>query len=183
MEGFNNPVSETHRLTHWGRVMHICVGNLTIIDSDNGWWPGRHHAIVWPNCDILSIEPIGANFSEMLLEFHTFSFKKMNAFDKIITEMAAILLQCVNNKIVDWTHRNKPEWNVTRISYISFKKMHLTRSSPKWRPFCFNVLIIKTIAAIVIQLYLSKCMASMAQLQQWLHNDCTPAVMPCVTTL
>ena len=23
-------------LTHWGRVMHICVGNLTIIGSDNG---------------------------------------------------------------------------------------------------------------------------------------------------
>ena len=24
------------RLTHWGRVTHICVGNLTIIGSDNG---------------------------------------------------------------------------------------------------------------------------------------------------
>ena len=25
-------------LTHWGRVTHICVGNLTIIGSDNGLW-------------------------------------------------------------------------------------------------------------------------------------------------
>ena len=28
-------------LTHWCRVMHICVGKLTIIGSDNGWSPGR----------------------------------------------------------------------------------------------------------------------------------------------
>ena len=33
-------------LTHWGRVMHICVGNLTIIGSDNGLSPGRHQAII-----------------------------------------------------------------------------------------------------------------------------------------
>ena len=26
-------------LTHWGRVTHIYVGNLTIIDSDNGLSP------------------------------------------------------------------------------------------------------------------------------------------------
>ena len=29
-------------LTHWGRVTHICVGNLTIIVSDNGLSPGRY---------------------------------------------------------------------------------------------------------------------------------------------
>ena len=28
-------------LTHWGRVTHICVGNLTTIGSDNGLSPGR----------------------------------------------------------------------------------------------------------------------------------------------
>ena len=27
--------------THWGRVTHICVSNLTIIGSDNGLSPGR----------------------------------------------------------------------------------------------------------------------------------------------
>ena len=31
-----------HRqLIHWSRVMHICVGNQTIIASDNGLVPGR----------------------------------------------------------------------------------------------------------------------------------------------
>ena len=32
-------------LTHWGRVTHICIGNLTIIGSDNGLSPGRRQAI------------------------------------------------------------------------------------------------------------------------------------------
>ena len=29
------------RLTHWGRVTHICVSKLTTIGSDNGLPPGR----------------------------------------------------------------------------------------------------------------------------------------------
>ena len=36
----------TDLLTHWGRVTHICVGNLTIIGSDNGLSPGRRQAII-----------------------------------------------------------------------------------------------------------------------------------------
>ena len=65
-------------LTHWGRVTHICVGNLTIIGSDNGLSPGRHQAIIWTNAGILLIEPLGTNFSEIFIEIHTFSFKKMH---------------------------------------------------------------------------------------------------------
>ena len=65
-------------LTHWGRVTHICVGNLTIIGSDNGLWPGRSQAIIWTNAGILLIRPPGANFSEILTEIHTFSFTKMH---------------------------------------------------------------------------------------------------------
>ena len=42
-------------LTHWGRVTHICVGNLTTIGSDNGLSPGRRQAIIWTNAGILSI--------------------------------------------------------------------------------------------------------------------------------
>ena len=36
-------------LTRWGRVTHICVGNLTIIGSDNGLSPGWRQAIIWTN--------------------------------------------------------------------------------------------------------------------------------------
>ena len=71
MMGFNS-------LTHWGRVTHICVGNLTIIGSDNGLSPGRRQAITWTNVGILLIGPLGTNFSEMLIEIHTFSFKKIH---------------------------------------------------------------------------------------------------------
>ena len=65
-------------LTHWGRATHICVGNLTIIGSDNGLSPDRRQAIIWTNAGILSTGPLGTNFSEILIEIYTFSFKKMH---------------------------------------------------------------------------------------------------------
>ena len=65
-------------LTHWGRVTHICVSKLTIIGSDNGLSPGRRLAIIWTNTGILLIEPSGTNFNKILIEIHTFSFKKMH---------------------------------------------------------------------------------------------------------
>ena len=64
-------------LTHWGRVTHIYVNKLTIIGSDNGLSPSRRQAIIWTNAGILLIRPLGANFSEILIEILTFSFKKM----------------------------------------------------------------------------------------------------------
>ena len=65
-------------LTHWGRMTRICVGNLTVIGSDNGLSPGRRQAIIWTNAGILLIGPLGTNFNEILIEIHTFSFKKMH---------------------------------------------------------------------------------------------------------
>ena len=64
-------------LTHWGRVTHICVGKLTIIGSDNGLSPGRRQAIVWTNAEIMLIEPLGTNFSEILIGTQIFWFTKM----------------------------------------------------------------------------------------------------------
>ena len=65
------------RLTHWGRVTHICVDKLTIIGSDNGLTPDRRQAIIWTNAGILLIGPLGTNFSEILIEILIFSLKKM----------------------------------------------------------------------------------------------------------
>ena len=65
-------------LTHRGRVTHICVGNLTIIGSDNGLSPGRRQAIIWTNARILLTEPLGTIFSEILIAIQAFSFKKMH---------------------------------------------------------------------------------------------------------
>ena len=56
----------------------ICVSKLTIIGSDNGLSPGRRQAIIWTNAGILLIEPLGTNFSGILIEILAFSFKKMH---------------------------------------------------------------------------------------------------------
>ena len=64
-------------LTHWVRVTHICVGNLTIIVSDNGLSPGWRQASICTNAGILLIWPLGANFSEISIEISTVLFKKI----------------------------------------------------------------------------------------------------------
>ena len=65
-------------LTHWGRVMHICIVKLTMIGSNNGLSPGRRQAIIWTNARILLIGPLGTNFSEILIGIQTITFKKMH---------------------------------------------------------------------------------------------------------
>ena len=64
--------------SHWGRVTHICEGNLTIIGSDIGLSPERRQAIIWTNAGISLIGPLGTNFSEILIGIQTFSFTKMH---------------------------------------------------------------------------------------------------------
>ena len=58
-------------------MTHLCVGKSTIIGSDNGLSPGRRQAIIWTNAGILLIEPVGTNFSEILIGIQIFSFTKM----------------------------------------------------------------------------------------------------------
>ena len=65
-------------VTHWGRVMHICVSKIIIIGSDNGLSPGRRQFIIWTNAAILLIGPLGINFSEIFNEIQTFSLKKLH---------------------------------------------------------------------------------------------------------
>ena len=71
-------INEHSRLTHWGRVTHICISKLTIIGSDNGLSPGRRQAIIWTNNGILLIRTFRTHFSEIVSEIHTFSLKKMH---------------------------------------------------------------------------------------------------------
>ena len=74
-----NPCAPQGRtLTHWGRVTYICISNLTIIGSENGLSPCQRQAIIWTSAGILLIGPSGTNFNEILIEIHTFSFKKMH---------------------------------------------------------------------------------------------------------
>ena len=79
---WHNPLMEStdsswgyNILSHWGQVMHICVSDLNIIDSDNGLVPGRRQAIIWTSAVILLIcTPI----NEILFEIRRFSVKKMH---------------------------------------------------------------------------------------------------------
>ena len=84
----NNPLPEQmlshnelghNEWTHSGQLMHICISklSLTIIGSNNGLSPGRCWAIILTNAGILLIGPLGTNFNDILIEIHTFSFKKM----------------------------------------------------------------------------------------------------------
>ena len=59
-------------LTYWGRVTHICVGNLTIIGSNNGLSPGWRQAINWTNAGMLLVGRVGTNFSEILIQLLAF---------------------------------------------------------------------------------------------------------------
>ena len=63
---------------HLALVTPKCVSKLTIIGSHNGLLPDRRQAIIWTNAGILLIGTLGTNFSGILIEIHTFPFKKMH---------------------------------------------------------------------------------------------------------
>ena len=44
---------------------HIYISNLTIIDLDNGFYPGRRQAIAGANAGILLVGPLVTNFSDI----------------------------------------------------------------------------------------------------------------------
>ena len=74
---FHKSPQQSVCLTHWGGETHIYVSKLTVIGSNNVLSPGRRRAIIWTNAGILLIGPLETDFSEILIEIHTFSFKKM----------------------------------------------------------------------------------------------------------
>ena len=93
-------MTASYCITHWGWVKHIFVSKLTIVGSNNGLSPGRRQAIIWTNVGMLSIGPLGINFSEILIGI----FIEENAFEIVVWKMAAILSrpQCVNNWYSWW---------------------------------------------------------------------------------
>ena len=52
--------------------------------------PVWHQAISWTNTDLLSIRPLGTNFSEIQFEIKK-KFINENAFENVICKMATIL--------------------------------------------------------------------------------------------
>ena len=128
----------TDPLTHWGRVMHICVSDLTSIGSDNGLSPGRRQAIIRTNAGILLIRPLGTNFSEFLVEILKFSFTKMLlkvsfakrrsfclGLNELMYPKGTTCAVCVGSPLVAFTkaHRVASSWSLVlfTIQYIFFQ--------------------------------------------------------------
>ena len=65
-------------ITHWSRVTHICINKLIIIGSNNGLSPVQHRAIIWTNAGLLLNGHTGTISSDISIEIHIFSFKKIH---------------------------------------------------------------------------------------------------------
>ena len=80
-------------------LTHICVGNLTIIVSDNGLSPGRRQAIIWTNAGIVN----WTLRNKLQWNFHCNSniFIEENALPNVVCEMASVLCrpQCVKGQL------------------------------------------------------------------------------------
>ena len=81
-------------LTHWRRIMHICVRKIIIISSENGLPPGRSRAIICTNVMILLIGPLGTYFSEWNFHWNSYNFIPENLFENTVWKMAS-RCQCV----------------------------------------------------------------------------------------
>ena len=81
--------------------------NCVSIASGNGLSPVRRQAITWTNHVILSIGPLRTNFSEILIENQTFSFKKM------ISKMSSVKWRpfCLGLKGHIWQVPHCKQWN------------------------------------------------------------------------
>ena len=78
-------------LTRWGRVTHICVGNLTIIGSENGLSSPGRNIVDWTPRNIL----------QWNVNRNSYIFIQVNPFENVVGKMAAILSrpQCVKSSL------------------------------------------------------------------------------------
>ena len=83
-------------LTHWGRVTHIWVGNVTIIGSDNGLSPGRRQIHYLNQC-WYSVNWTLRNKLQWNFNWNSNIFIRENALQNVVCKMASILPrpQCV----------------------------------------------------------------------------------------
>ena len=81
-------IHHTRRITHWGRVTHICVSQLSISGSDNGLSPGQRQGMIWTNVGILLIRTLVINFSETKRNWWILILR--NPFESAVCKMAGV---------------------------------------------------------------------------------------------
>ena len=84
-------------LTHWGRVTHICGGNLTIIGSDNGLSPSHYLNHCWNIVNWTPRNKLHWNFNR-----NSNIFIQENSLQNVACEMASICLGL--NVLINSTH-------------------------------------------------------------------------------
>ena len=120
--------------THWGRETHIPVGKLTTIGSDNGLLPEWLQAIIWTSAGMLSIGPLGANFSEILIGIQNFSIRKMHLKMSPAKWRLFCSSQCVKcislkglHRMISWRYALLPIEAIDGCLVHSTDKQNLTR--------------------------------------------------------
>ena len=100
-------------VTHWGRVMHKCVGTLTIIGSDKRLTVPSHYLNQsWNTVNLPPGNKFGWNVNRK-----SYIFYQENAFENVICETSAIFSQ--------------PQWvdtmsNADKILYWRHSRCHYT---------------------------------------------------------
>ena len=99
--------------THWGRVTHIYVGNLTIIGPDNGMSPDRRQAIIWTKCwDIVNWSL--RNPFQWDLNRNSYIFFQETAIENVVCEM---LSSSSRPRCVKKGFKCHHDWFVPSISF------------------------------------------------------------------
>ena len=118
--------------THWGRVTHICVGNLTIIGSDNGSAPSHYLNQCWNIVNWNS-----RNKLQWYVNRNSYIFIQENPFENVVwKKMAAILClpQCVkaspSMEHLAESHTSQQKHLVSCINESLVWNMHLLRNNP-----------------------------------------------------
>ena len=118
---FNQLMRVPVQLTHWGRVTHTCIGNLTIIGPDNALSPGRRQAITWTNAGLLLTGQQNSMKSQS--KFTHFHSRKciwkcrVGNIGHIVSAWCVYLIRCVTQGLPNFACQTSPS---VKASYPFF---------------------------------------------------------------
>ena len=117
--------------TNWGQAMHICVGKLDIIGSDNGLVPWHYLNQCWNIVNWTLANKLQWNFN-----WNPNIFIQENALVYVVDEMTSILLrpQCANMATLLYRIRHPGGYHQIRIFILG--KIHLKIGAAKYWAFC-----------------------------------------------
>ena len=154
-------------LTHWGRVMHICVSNLITTGSVNGLLPGRHQDITLTNAGIFYNWTL-RNKIQWNFNRNSNIFIEENAFENIFCEMTAILSrpQCVNT---GECHYNMVQYGIILHTSSKWLKQNFNPLWPSeaiwWHKFVSTLARAKAYCVMALSHYLDQCWLNISMVQ------------------